>query len=74
MFYIYVLVLCNNSILILSSDLSINKIQNLPDFIEIKEIIREEYDKKSLSLLFDKIIKKYKNNQENKVVEVLDNL
>ena len=74
MFYIYVLLLCNNIIMIVSSDLSINKIQNLPDFTEIKEIIKETDDKKALSLAFDKIIKKYKNNQENKIVEVLDNL
>ncbi len=78
MFYIYVLLLCNNTILIVSSDLSINKIQNLPDFMEIKEIIKENDDKKALSGMFDKIIKKYKKNSEKNseknVVEVLDNL
>lgn len=68
MFYIYILLLSNNLDLIVSSDVTINKISNLPDFIEIKKIIKEA-DKKQISVIFNKIVKESKSK-----IEILDNL
>jgi hypothetical protein len=42
MFYIYLLLLVNNTQALITADVSINKISNLPEFIEIKEIIKSE--------------------------------
>jgi hypothetical protein len=68
MYYIYILLLTNNITLIVSSNVTINNIHNLPDFIEIKQIIKNE-DKKELSVIFHKIIKESKTK-----LEILDNL
>ncbi len=73
MFYIYVLLLVNNNVLIISSDVSLNKIVNLPEFIEIKEIVKNE-DKEYIKAKFNTIIIEYKSNGKEKGFEVIDNL
>jgi hypothetical protein len=65
MFYIYLLLLVNNTQAIITSDVSINKISNLPEFIEIKEIIKSENKeyirtrfnqmKESIQVVFDNL-------------------
>ena len=68
MFYIYILQLENNTDLLISSDTTINKIPDLPEFIQIKQIIKNP-DKYILDVEFSKIIKEYDSN-----VQIIDNL
>lgn len=54
MFYIYLLLLVNNTEAIITADVSINKIKNLHEFIEIKEIIKSE-DKEYIRTRFNQM-------------------